>query len=187
MRAMLRNFEFFDAPHIAILCMHKSFGLRVALDVGAYLQTLLLAMWSRGIASCAQASLSSYPGIVRRELSIPDELRILCGISFGYEIQPCRPTARGRGANRWRRTWNSSATSNIGKSRADAAKGRLRLAELVDSARVVAEKLAHHLGLERQFSRLCGATFRTTASGKFVPNSTLSEPYVFMKCTSCGG
>jgi nitroreductase len=85
MRAALRNFELFDAPHVAIVCMQKKFGLRVALDVGAYVQTLLLALWSRGVASCAQASLSSYPTIIRRELSIPDDLRIMCGISFGYE------------------------------------------------------------------------------------------------------
>jgi nitroreductase len=84
-RAMARNFEFFDAPHVAIVCMEKQYGVRVALDVGAYVQTLLLALWSRGIASCAQASLSTYPTIIRRELSIPDNLRILCGISFGYE------------------------------------------------------------------------------------------------------
>ena len=43
MRATLRNFEFFDAPHVAIVCMQKKFGVRVALDVGAYVQTLLLA------------------------------------------------------------------------------------------------------------------------------------------------
>ena len=40
MRATLRNFEFFDAPHVAIVCMQKKFGVRVALDVGAYVQTL---------------------------------------------------------------------------------------------------------------------------------------------------
>lgn len=85
MRAALRNFELFDAPHVAIICMQKKFGVRVALDVGAYVQTLLLALWSRGVASCAQASLSTYPTLIRRELSIPDDLRILCGISFGYE------------------------------------------------------------------------------------------------------
>jgi len=51
-RAMLRNFEFFDAPHVAYVCMAKSFGIGVALDVGMYVQTLMLAMQSRGIASC---------------------------------------------------------------------------------------------------------------------------------------
>ncbi|MBX9656523.1 nitroreductase [bacterium] len=85
MRAHLRNFELFDAPHVAIVCMRKEFGVGVALDVGMWVQTFLLALWSRGIGSCAQATLRFYPDIVAKVLSIPDELQILCGISFGYE------------------------------------------------------------------------------------------------------
>jgi nitroreductase len=85
-RASLRNFEFFDAPHLAVICMDRSFGLGVALDVGAYLQTFMLAAWSRGIGSCAQASLKSYASLVQQELEIPEHLRVLCGVSFGYEL-----------------------------------------------------------------------------------------------------
>jgi len=97
MGATLRNFELFDAPHVGIVCMDHRFGPRVAVDVGAYVQTLLLALWSRGVASCAQASLTMYPDVIRRELAIPDELRILCGISFGYE-DPAVPANRTRQA-----------------------------------------------------------------------------------------
>ena len=85
MNASLRNFQFFDAPHVAYICMAKSFGIGVALDVGMYVQTLMLAMQSRGIGSCAQASLRAYPELVGEHLSIPDDERILCGLSFGYE------------------------------------------------------------------------------------------------------
>jgi nitroreductase len=85
LRALGRNFELFDAPHVAVVCMDKRFGVGVALDVGMYVQTLMLALWSRGVASCAQASLRTYPAVLRRELGIREELRILCGISFGYE------------------------------------------------------------------------------------------------------
>ncbi len=94
-RAMARNFAFFDAPHAAFVCMDKQFGLRVALDVGTWLQTFLLALTARGVASCAEASLSMYPAIVRRELDIPEHLRLLCGISFGYE-DPSVPANRAR-------------------------------------------------------------------------------------------
>ncbi|MBX9790220.1 MAG: nitroreductase [Pirellulales bacterium] len=104
LRALLRNFELFDAPHVAIICMEKHFGVGVALDVGMYVQTLLLALWARGIASCAQASLRMYPDIIRRELGIADNLRILCGISFGYE-DPQVP------ANRTRQTREELATN----------------------------------------------------------------------------
>jgi hypothetical protein len=85
MAAMRRNFEFFDAPHVAVLCMHKHFGIGVALDVGTWLQSFLTLLASRGIGSCAQAALRQYPDRIRDELEIPENMRILCGISFGYE------------------------------------------------------------------------------------------------------
>lgn len=95
MQAFTRNFEFFDAPHVAIVCMDRSYGVRVALDMGAWLQTFLLALQSRGVASVPQASLCTYPGIVRRVLGIPEDQRILCGVSFGYE-DPSVPANRTR-------------------------------------------------------------------------------------------
>jgi nitroreductase len=85
LKASLRNFEFFDAPHVAYICMAKSFGIGVALDVGMYVQTLMLAMQSRGISSCAQAALRAFPELVAEHLGIPDDEQILCGLSFGYE------------------------------------------------------------------------------------------------------
>ncbi len=85
LKAALRNFEFFDAPHVAYVCMAKSFGIGVALDVGMYVQTLMLAMQSRGIATCAQAALRSFPELAAEHLGIPDDEQILCGLSFGYE------------------------------------------------------------------------------------------------------
>jgi hypothetical protein len=85
LQALMRNFELFDAPHVAIICMEQQFGLGVALDVGMYVQSLMLALWARGVGTCAQASLRLYPEIIRSELHIPDNLRILCGLSFGYE------------------------------------------------------------------------------------------------------
>jgi nitroreductase len=84
-RAMRRNYEFFDAPHVAIVCMNADFGIGVAVDIGVYVQTFMLALTARGIASCPQASLRNYPAVVRRSLQIPDTLRILCGVSIGYE------------------------------------------------------------------------------------------------------
>lgn len=84
-RASLRNFELFDAPHTAFIGMHKDFGTTVAIDVGMYAQTLMLAMQAHGIASCAQGSLRYYPDIVRDEFPGNDDIRILFGISFGFE------------------------------------------------------------------------------------------------------
>lgn len=92
-KAHLRNYELFDAPHVAIVGMDQSFGLGVTLDVGIWLQTLMLAFTERGIGTCPMASLRSHPAIVRAELGIPDDIRILCGVTFGYE-EPTAPVNR---------------------------------------------------------------------------------------------
>jgi len=84
-RAHRRNFELFDAPHTAIICMNREFGAGVALDVGMYVQTLMLALASRGVQSCPQAAVRHYPDVLRVALDIPDDLQVLCGMSFGYE------------------------------------------------------------------------------------------------------
>ncbi len=85
MKAAMRNYEFFDAPHVAFLGMDKMFSETVALDVGMYAQTLMLAMTAYGIGSCAQAAVSRYPEVIREHFGLPDNLGILMGLSFGYE------------------------------------------------------------------------------------------------------
>ncbi len=95
MKAMLRNFELFDAPHVCFIGMHKSFGTTVAIDVGMYVQTLMLAMTAHGIGSCAQGSMRYYPDLVRETFELTDDVHILCGISFGYE-DPDVPANRTR-------------------------------------------------------------------------------------------
>ncbi len=83
--AMKRNFEFFDAPHIAFISMPKIFNESVAIDVGMYAQTLMLSMTAHGVSSCAQASVSRYPDIIREHFGLDTSLAVLIGISFGYE------------------------------------------------------------------------------------------------------
>ena len=82
--AVLRNWEFFRAPLAGIICMHKDLGPADALSVGMFLQTLLLALTARGLGSCVEVSIAGYPKIVRAQLSIPEELSILCGMAVGY-------------------------------------------------------------------------------------------------------
>ncbi len=84
-RAALRNYEFFDAPHAAFIFMPKHFGETVALDVGMYAQTLMLALTAYGIGSCAQVSISRYPNVVREHFQVDAALGLLMAISFGYE------------------------------------------------------------------------------------------------------
>ena len=95
--AWLRNFVAFDAPHVAIVGIDRRFGIYAALDVGCWLEALLLAATAEGVSSCAQASLAAYPNAVRSELEMPDDVAILFGVGLGYEdtsadANKCRTT-----------------------------------------------------------------------------------------------
>jgi len=83
--AFMRNFAFFDAPHVAFLFIPEWAGVREAADAGMYAQTLMLAMSAHGLASCPQTALSFLCDPVREECGIDASQRLLFGISFGYE------------------------------------------------------------------------------------------------------
>lgn len=82
--AMLRNWQFFDAPHAAFFTMEKYLKLTGAVDLGIYAQTLALLLAERGIACCMQGALGMFPDPARRMFDLPDEVGILFGMSFGY-------------------------------------------------------------------------------------------------------
>lgn len=80
----MRNFSFFDAPHVAFLFINKNFGIREGCDLGMYAQSLMLSMQANGIASCPQTSLGFFAGIVKEEFNVSEDLHLMFGISFGY-------------------------------------------------------------------------------------------------------
>lgn len=83
--AARRNYEFFGAPHVAFFGMHEIFGWQSASDVGMFAQTLMLSMTAHGLASCPQGSLMDYPDFTREVFGLEPEIKILFGLSFGYE------------------------------------------------------------------------------------------------------
>lgn len=93
--AFLRNLDAFGAPHAAFVFLPEGFGLREAADLGGYAQTLMLAMTSRGVASCAQGALSLWPDIVREHLGLAPGPQLIMGIAFGYE-DPDHPANAAR-------------------------------------------------------------------------------------------
>lgn len=82
--AFMRNFEFFGAPHAAFLFLPEPFGLREAADCGMYAQTLMLALTAYGVGSVPQTALSFHADMLRSELGVGAEQKLLFGISFGY-------------------------------------------------------------------------------------------------------
>lgn len=81
----LENFRLFGAPHVAILTSDPGLGVYGAVDVGGYVQVLLLAMQAHGIAAIPQAAVASQSTLAKSLLGIPPERRMVCAVSFGYE------------------------------------------------------------------------------------------------------
>ncbi|MFW0788674.1 nitroreductase [Gordonia sp. CPCC 205333] len=82
---MLRNFSFFGAPQAAIISTPADLGVYGAIDSGLYIQAFLTAAHSLGVSAVPQASLASVADELRRHLDIPQDRRIVAGISFGWE------------------------------------------------------------------------------------------------------
>lgn len=82
--AMLRNWDFFGAPHAAFFAMPIRLGVMGAVDVGIYAQTLALLLEDNGIACCMQGALGQFPEPIEALFEIPEEFGILFGMSIGY-------------------------------------------------------------------------------------------------------
>jgi nitroreductase len=81
----LENFRLFGAPHVAILTSDPGLGVYGAVDVGGYVQVLLLAMQAHGVAAIPQAALAHHSALIKEQLGIAPQRLMVCGISFGYE------------------------------------------------------------------------------------------------------
>ena len=84
-RAWFKNYDFFGAPTGIFLFMPKALGTGFLVDMGIFIQSLVLACTNEGLATCIQASLAEYPSIVKQILNVSDEFRLVCGISVGFE------------------------------------------------------------------------------------------------------
>jgi nitroreductase len=78
------NFQFFGAPFGVFCFLERSFGPSHWLDLGIYLQTVLLLLTEAGYASCPQADWAMFERTVKQFLNSPPDLRLVCGIAVGY-------------------------------------------------------------------------------------------------------
>jgi len=83
-KQMLENYNFFGAPHVAIIHTDEALGIYGAIDCGAYVGNFLLAAQALDLATIAQAALARQSGLIRRHFKLADDRRVVCGISFGF-------------------------------------------------------------------------------------------------------
>jgi nitroreductase len=80
----LENYNFFGAPHVAIIHTTEPLGVYGAVDCGAYVSNFVLAAQALGLGTIPQAALARHSGLIRRHFNLGSDRRVVCGISFGF-------------------------------------------------------------------------------------------------------
>lgn len=80
-----RNFQFFDAPVGLFFSMDRRFQLGSWLDMGMFIQNVMLAARGHGLETCPQAAWIFHGPAMHRALRLSDDHVLLCGMSLGVE------------------------------------------------------------------------------------------------------
>ena len=79
-----RNYVFFDAPVGLVFAIERRLNKGSWIDMGLFLQNVMLAARAQGLHTCPQAAFANYHTILRRHLRIPDSEIVVCGMAMGY-------------------------------------------------------------------------------------------------------
>jgi len=98
-RAHLRdNLEFYGAPVEMIFHLPVDAKPGQFLEMGFFLQNVMLSLVARGLGSCPQVSVAGYPDAIRTELGLGADRLVVCGLAVGYpdESMPVNRFQPGR-------------------------------------------------------------------------------------------
>jgi nitroreductase len=84
-RQYARNFQFFGAPVGLFVSTERSFVLGQWIDLGSFIENIMLLARDFGLHTCPQEAWASFPRTVGRFLNLPDNMILFCGIALGYE------------------------------------------------------------------------------------------------------
>jgi len=79
-----RNYRFFDAPVGLIFSIDRILEQGSWLDYGMFLQSVMIAARARGLDTCAQHAFAPFHRIVARELALPPQQMVVCGMALGH-------------------------------------------------------------------------------------------------------
>jgi nitroreductase len=92
-RQRMRNYEFFGAPVGMIFTLDEDLEMGSWLDLGIFIGALAIAARGRGLDTCPQAAFADFHSVLRRELGIPQNEIIICGLALGH-ADPDAPVNR---------------------------------------------------------------------------------------------
>lgn len=79
-----KNFCFFDAPVGIVVSIERAMGKGCYMDLGMALQTFFIAAVANGLATCGIGALAKHADVVHRQLDLPDDELVVCGIALGW-------------------------------------------------------------------------------------------------------
>lgn len=79
-----RNFEFFGAPVGIFVSIERSIVLGQWIDLGSYIQNVMLLAREHGLHTCPQEAWASFSRTVSGFLALPDTMMLFCGIALGH-------------------------------------------------------------------------------------------------------
>lgn len=92
-RQHARNYAFFDAPVGMIFTMDRDMEIGSWLDMGMFLQNVMIAARAWGLETCPQAAFANYAKTVARLLDIPADRQVIVGMALGHP-DPAAPEYR---------------------------------------------------------------------------------------------
>jgi len=84
LKAWNNNYRFFGAPVGLLFFVDRALAQGAWVDMGMFIENVMLAARGHGLETCPQASLAEYPDIVRGILNIPATRALVCGMALGY-------------------------------------------------------------------------------------------------------
>lgn len=79
-----RNYVFFDAPVGLMFTVDKVMGRGSLMDIGMFIQNVMVAARARGLHTCPQAAWDEFGRIVLPHVGAGEQERLLCGMALGY-------------------------------------------------------------------------------------------------------
>ena len=125
-RHLRDNLGIYGAPVAMIFHISEALVPGAFLEVGLFLQLVMLGLVAHDLGSCPQFSVAGYPHILRRQLGLSSDRLIVCNLAVGYPdpdvavnrfVPPRAPAAEFVG-------WHHQARLHTSDKRPDRARGR---------------------------------------------------------------
>lgn len=79
-----KNYYFFGAPIGLLFFLDQKLEKGSWVDIGMFIQNIMLAAKDYDLDTCPQASIAEYPDLVRNIVNISQDKMLVCGMALGY-------------------------------------------------------------------------------------------------------